>query len=301
MTPISRSSMAAISWVVAGFAVAGCGGHNGGGGAYSVSITPTPDPVVPGVQTRLDIAVTSPSGAPVTSFADLHTETMHLIVVSQDLEDLQHVHPMLQPDGRLAVNTTLALAQPYKAFVEFEPSGMGEQLATARLTPFGAAPSSPAWDVAPVFSGTTPLEIVVDQTYVRLRTAPNGMPMVQAGATAHVMIEVRASDRTSPANVEDYLGMGGHAIVLSRDLGMFFHVHALRGGPAMTMPGMSMPGMSMPSSGSMEDMPDPMYAGPTTDDLTYDIRFPAPGVYKVFFQFQRAGRVVTAPFLVRAS
>jgi hypothetical protein len=301
MRSVARCSMAAGLLAVA-IAIAGCGGRSRGGGAYSVSITPTPAAVMPGVQARLDLAVTAPSGAAVTSFAKLHTETMHLILVSQDLKDLQHVHPTLQPDGRLTVNTRLALAQPYKAFVEFEPSGSSEQLATASLEPVGAVPTNPAWDGAPVFSGTAPLDLVVDQTYVRLSTAPNAAPMIQAGMPAYVMIKVRASDRTTPANVEDYLGMGGHAIILSRDLGMFFHVHALRGGSAMNMPGMGTPGMSMPSSGSMDEvMLDPMYAGPTTDDLSYGITFPAPGVYKVFFQFQRAGRVLTAPFLVRAS
>jgi hypothetical protein len=230
MSSVARWSIVPGLLVVA-VAVAGCGGRSRGGGAYSVSLTPTPAQVMPGVQTRLDIAVTSPSGAAVTSFAKLHTETMHLILVSQDLRDLQHVHPTLQPDGLLTVNTRLALGQPYKAFVEFEPSGSGEQLATAPLEPFGAVPANPAWDGAPVFSGTAPLDLVVDQTYVRLSTAPSAPPVIQAGLPAYVMIKVRASDRISPANVEDYLGMGGHAIVLARDLGMFFHVHALRGGP----------------------------------------------------------------------
>jgi hypothetical protein len=52
-----------------------------------------------------------------------------------------------------------------------------------------------------------------------------------------------------------------------------------------------MPGMDIPAK----------YLGSDADDLTFDIELPTPGLYKVFFQFQRGGKVVTAPFVVSAA
>lgn len=38
----------------------------------------------------------------------------------------------------------------------------------------------------------------------------------------------------------------------------------------------------------------------TTEDLSFD-DLPSEGLYKVFFQYQRNGQVVTIPFVVRVS
>src|SRR5262245_55424728 len=70
---------------------------------YSATVTTIPDPVALHAVTRLDVRVNGRSG-PVTQFDLLHTEKMHLIAVSSDLEDFLHVHPALQPAGDLTVD-----------------------------------------------------------------------------------------------------------------------------------------------------------------------------------------------------
>lgn len=272
---------------------------------YAASISPMTG-IVPGHATTIDVRVAAPSGSQVKAFDPVHGETMHLIAVSQDLSDFVHVHPALRPAGDLEANVTLARAQPYAVFIEYAPKGHGEELTLAGLLPAGAHAAQPTWIPSQAFVGPGSREVVVDHTRVRLQTAPHARKKLVAGATAHVMIEVR-DENGGPANVQEWLGMPGHAIVVSPDLSAFFHEHGIRGGAGTSAGGShgnsmptSMPGMggmtSTTATGSMAGMPSAHYAGANADDLTFDLTLPAAGPYKVFFQFQRAGRVVTAPF-----
>ena len=63
-------------------------------------VTTNPSPVVVGAPTLLAVRVTGPRAAPIKQFDLLHTQAIHLIAVSSDLEDFIHVHPVLQPAGK---------------------------------------------------------------------------------------------------------------------------------------------------------------------------------------------------------
>lgn len=271
------------------------------GTAYSATIASSPAPLAAGHATTFDVSVFAPGGSRVVQFDPVHTQTMHMIVVSEDLEDFLHLHPTLQPQGDLEAGATLSLPQPYGVFLEYQPTGAKEQLTRVRLSPAGAHAAKPAWNLAAAFFGSGTKTLHKDGTWIRLRAAPNARPLVRAGVTAHLLLELRDASG-GPANVTDYLGMPGHAIALSPDLAHFFHLHGTRGGAPVggAMTGMSGGGMSG-MSGMSHSSAATTFAGPTSDDLTFDITLPEPGPYKVFFQFQRAGRVVTAPFIVYAS
>jgi hypothetical protein len=68
--------------------------------------------------------------------------------------------------------------------------------------------------------------------------------------------------------MEPYLGASGHLLIVSSDLTKAIHAH-----PEAT-------------SGS----------GP---DVAYRALFPVAGMYKLWIQVQRRGRVSTAPFVIR--
>ncbi|WP_276352120.1 heavy metal translocating P-type ATPase [Cohnella caldifontis] len=69
------------------------------------------------------------------------------------------------------------------------------------------------------------------------------------------------------SDLEPYLGAVGHVVVLSRDTEQYLHVHPL----------------------------DEKAAGP---DAAFATEFEDPGVYKIWAQFQREGKVLTVPFVV---
>jgi len=70
-------------------------------------------------------------------------------------------------------------------------------------------------------------------------------------------------------DLEPYLGSVGHVVILSEDTEEYLHVHAL----------------------------DETARGP---EARFSTTFPRQGVYKVWAQFQRDGRVITVPFVIEA-
>jgi hypothetical protein len=83
-------------------------------------------------------------------------------------------------------------------------------------------------------------------------------PQVPLRKTAPITIRIK-----DPANLEPYLGALGHLILIHSDAVTFVHCH-----------------------------PDDRGVSPGT--LVFQARFPKPGVYRAWLQFQRAGRVFTS-------
>jgi hypothetical protein len=103
-------------------------------------------------------------------------------------------------------------------------------------------------------------------------------------------VHLRISDPNgAKLGLQDYLGMRGHAIVFSQDLATFQHLHGepLTGG----MTG----GVHGGHGGSGGD------PNATSEDLIYETTFPSAGLHKVFFQINRGGRILTAPFVVKVA
>ena len=114
-------------------------------------------------------------------------------------------------------------------------------------------------------------------------------------------------------DLEPYMGMAGHAEFVASDFSVFAHVHpdgsvsmaalALAGAnsdaggdqsaaaPSSAMPGMmDMPGMSMPSMTSANS------TGPMPAEVSFPYGFPKAGLYRVFVQVKRKGKVETGVF-----
>ena len=66
-----------------------------------------------------------PSGRPVDEFAEDMTKLMHFIVVSKDLADFQHLHPVYEGEGRFGVKLTFPHGGPFLLVSEFMPDGKG--------------------------------------------------------------------------------------------------------------------------------------------------------------------------------
>ncbi len=82
-----------------------------------------------------------------------------------------------------------------------------------------------------------------------------------------VRFQIADESKQPITDLEPYLGAAGHLIVVSPDLTTAFHAH-------------------------------PENAATHGPDVVFDPIFPAPGLYKMWVQFQRKGQVVTAPFVV---
>ncbi|HLJ30386.1 MAG TPA: hypothetical protein VKY85_27015 [Candidatus Angelobacter sp.] len=98
-------------------------------------------------------------------------------------------------------------------------------------------------------------------------------------------------------DLQDYMGMAGHAVFLRSDGKVFAHVHPagsvsmaavdLASGqkPGQTQDMASMPGMNAPKNG----------------EVSFPYGFPQPGDYHIFVQVRRAGHVETGAFVAHVA
>src|SRR5262249_22460920 len=97
-----------------------------------------------------------------------------------------------------------------------------------------------------------------------------------------------------PAQLEDYMGMAGHAAFISADGKVFAHVHP---SGSVSMAAVNIADGASP--GSMANMPG-MSHGTTNGEVSFPYGLPQPGDYRIFVQVKRAGHVETGEFLARA-
>lgn len=262
--------------------------------AYRVEVRTTPSSVSAGTTPRLAIRVLGAGGQAVTQFDELHTQTMHVVGVSSDLQDFIHVHPAVGANGALSVDAPIARAQPYKFFFEYDPAGSaGEQTSRATIRPTGATAVAPALATAVNFDGSVTRSTLVGSTRVELQPLAHGMIMAGAASTLRVAVNTANG---SPANdLVDWLGMPGHAIVLSENTSTFIHAHAMR--PGSGGHGGGHGGATGHGGTGGTGANGTATAGNLLD---IEVTLPRAGFYKMFVQVKRGSDVVTAPFVLRA-
>src|SRR5262245_7691699 len=185
--------------------IAGLGISSGG-----YTLVPESAAVGPRFRFRID----GPDRKPVTNFALVHDQPMHLIVARRDLSGYRHLHPTMAPDGVWSVALPPAGPGIYRAYADFTAIGAGgAQMALtlgADLTVAGAYQPLPL--PAPAREST------VDGYAVRYEGTP------QVGVSLPLVFRVSANG-APVIDLERYLGAYGHLVVLREgDLG-YAHVH----------------------------------------------------------------------------
>lgn len=263
---------------------------------YRVEVR-TPAPTVQaGGTVPLAVRVLGANDAPVTAFDDLHTQAMHLVAVSSDLQDFFHVHPTLGADGVLSVDAPIARAQPYRMFFEYDPAGGGANPQTNRaiLRPAGAVEVAPNLAAAgsAIFDGSRPKSVLASDTRIDLAADAHGM--IMPGMTTTLRAVVKTSAGAPATDLVDWLGMPGHAIVLSEDTSTFIHAHGVHPGTGGHGPHDGHGG----HGGHGSPAPVPSTA---QNLLDIDVTFPSAGLYKMFVQTKRGENIITAPFVIRVT
>ena len=85
------------------------------------------------------------------------------------------------------------------------------------------------------------------------------------------------------ADLQPYLGAWAHVIVVSKDLRSFAHAHPLE------------------AAVTMSAVHTHVTAGPPPDEVTIVTSFPHAGEYRLWAQFQKAGQVITVPFVLQVA
>ncbi len=212
-----------------------------------------------GGSSGLTIVVRDPdTGERVLRFIVVHERQLHLFIISRDLTRFAHVHPQRREDGTFELEHDMAAGE-YMLIADFLPAdGTAQLVQRAVVTPGYAGP---------LFATSMPISSPREQVTggLRIRLDSEALRPRRESLLRFLLSDV---DSGLPVtDLEPYLGAAGHMLIVSNDLSTAIHGHPegiLTSGPVVTF-------------GSV---------------------FPAPGVYKLWVQFQRRGQVVTTSFVV---
>ncbi len=246
------------------------GGHgNHGGmttpatsGAETTTAKLTTDNIQAGAETKLIIDVKAKSGGSIDQFETFQTKLMHLIVVSDDLQTFSHIHPVYKQKGRFEVQASFPQGGNYTLISDYKPVGQTEQVSLMQVKVAGKPAMPSKVDFTTAKS--------IDNTKVQL-TANN----LKAGQENMLAFKLQQSDGQPVTDLKPYLGEKGHLVIMKNSTPLtradYIHAHAAQ------------------------------HAGSSGDEVHFMTTFPKAGKYKVWGQFNRNGKIVTADFWVNVS
>ncbi|PZE19549.1 Cu(2+)-exporting ATPase [Paenibacillus xerothermodurans] len=153
------------------------------------------------------------------------------------------------------------------------PSG-GEYKLIADYVPSNGSKTTKTDWIKVAGASAAAIPVTSDQSHSKIVdgiqvTLQNDHP--EAGKDFELNFQLTDADTKEPiTDLEQYLGAIGHVVVLSEDTEEYLHVHPV----------------------------DEKATGPVAEFMT---KFPSPGTYKIWGQFQREGKVFTVPFVVQVS
>ena len=229
----------------------------------------------PNEKVRLRFAVFNPkNGEQAKQFGTIHEKLFHLFIVSQDMNEFQHIHPDFEPDGSFSIETVLPRPGYYRVYCDLFPvEGIPQVLHTNLVT---------AGYKGDLFSNQAHLEPdkvltkTIDGMKIELTLEP---PVIIGGRPATLKYHLTDSATGQPVkNLAPYLGALGHTLILSEDQAEYVHSH-----PEELIP-------------ETEDR-SKAHGGP---DVTFGALLPRPGVYRVWTQFLRGETLTTVSFTIKA-
>jgi len=176
-------------------------------------LVPGSDVIDAGVQSSFTFRIERDDGSLLVRFDDLHERKLHLIVLSRNLIDYYHLHPVMAADGLWQVAMPPLAAGSYRVYADFQPHG-GDQITLASDL---AVPGS----VAPTSIPTVSSTVDVGGYSVSL----SGHPTV-----GERTLTFEVSRNGTAIVTEPYLGAAGHLVVIrTGDLG-YLHIHPVETG-----------------------------------------------------------------------
>jgi hypothetical protein len=242
----------------------------------SVEMRVTPGSPVPARPVELGYRVfDAESGEVITRLPVGHERQMHLIAVSKDLEDFQHIHPKPGPGGDFAVTTEFSEEGDYVLYDEFKYEGQTVLDRRELVVGDGGGKASLSPDMKP-------------KTVGELTVSMEAPELIRAGEEV-VFTYMVEKDGGAPADdLEPYLGAAAHVAIVSEDTREFVHTHGedvASGGKAASDHG---------HGGGHGVHGEGQTFGPR---IAFTHTFQEPGLYKIWAQFDHHGDIVIVPFV----
>jgi hypothetical protein len=244
-------------------------------GEYRMDVSVMPAPRGRGLS-GLRLVLRNPAdGTPVTDLLTVHEKPLHVFLISRDLAYFAHEHPTSTGNGAFVVKH-MAPPGEYVVIADFLPAATTAQMVHRAIVapgldrapaPVAGPPPAPDIPDAAARASGNPssgsAETIVDGVRIRLDAAD-----LVAGQTGLLRFHLfDAAGGVPVRDLEPYLGAAGHVLVTNASLTDAVHGH-------------------------------PEEAGTDVSAITFRPFMPGAGVAKLWLQFQRKGKVTTAPFVI---
>lgn len=220
-----------------------------------------PSNITPNKSIPILIDVQDLDGKLIAKFDTFQEKLMHLIIVSDDLQVFSHLHPTYKENGQFAVEAIFPQAGGYTFFSDYKPAGQTEQISVLKAQVTGNSIPAPEIDIK--------RSKTFNDTEVNLALSE---PTVKAGKEVTLIFKLQDASNNQPlTDLQPYLGEKGHLVILRQSTLTaedYIHAHALKNTPA--------------------------------GQVHFMASFPQPGKYKLWGQFNRNGKIVTADFWINA-
>lgn len=264
--------------------------------AYKVDFKSEPGQILANQSALLVFTVKDANGSTVKDLQVVHEKPMHLLIVSADLDEFYHVHPEPSADGSYRVQHSFPNGGQFKLYADFTPPNAKQVVERIDVSVAGTErPKVP-------LVADTKFERSVDGLKVVMK------PSAEIKAGQELTLDFQVFDATTgkPAtDLQNYLGELAHFVIISEDLVDFVHAHPMAKGESMD--GMKMDGMKMDGDKEEKDhsadghshLEDSKETNkPSAYEVSAHTAFPRAGLYKLWAQFQRGGKVISVPFIV---
>jgi hypothetical protein len=227
-----------------------------------------------------------------------HGHLMHLFLVrAPGLDAIAHLHPKRIDSARFDQETPPLPAGSYRLFGDIVHRTGLDETVTATLDLAGA-PQPPVSAELPAGRfdpddaiAVIPRAATVDAPVFTFADRRGRLRWVdpraaRAGETVALEFDAEGPDG-SASDIEAYMGMAGHAMIVARDFSVFAHIH-----PTGSVP---MAALALVEGGA--PIPDHSHHAMTfAPRVHFPCVFPHAGDYRLFVQIKEKGRVETAAF-----
>lgn len=258
---------------------------------FKAEFKTNPGEVKAGEQTELSFTVKNDKGEIVKDLPIVHEKPMHLLIVSDDLAEYYHVHPDPQSDGSYKVPFAFTNGGNFKLYADFTPKDSVQVVENFLLKVSG--------------NERARVELKADEKFEKtidgLRFVMKPDADLVAGKELMLNFSVFDEKTNKPVtDLEKYLGEYAHFVIISQDLQKFVHAHPMskeeHSEGSHDMSKMNDQKIDESKPHTHDDKTDTKGVSPS--EVSAHTSFPQAGLFKVFTQFQRAGKVITVPFVV---
>lgn len=265
-------------------------------GVFNAEMKTDPPEIKAGEKTELAFYIKNSSGELVKDLQIVHEKPMHLLIVSDDLDEFYHEHPAVQSDGSYKVPFIFPNGGGYKLYTDFTPPESKQVVHNFSVNVGGSQRAA-----KPLIPDAKPENTVEN---LRVEMKPDG----DFVSGREMMISFNVTDAATNQQVtdlENYLGEKAHFVVVSQDLQQFVHAHPMSGDNVKENVKVNAKenakeneAHTHDASSAHGDKTGKMMNPNGASIVSAHVTFPKASVYRLWAQFKRGGKVVTVPFTI---